>query len=143
MKQFLLAAVIGLGLGAFEASASSAPVVYDCKMTSSERYGIIPPRVIISYHRATKTAHVYGPIINSVHGHPIEAEFRDLGKSRVRLKWRVANVPARGAEVLTLTFDGRFDESSRKLRLSGEVSGYDNRPYGTGTCVPSTTQLAP
>lgn len=119
--------------------AFAAPQTLDCSLQSSERHGWIPSRIVISYDKETLEARAIDDIIHSTIKRPVVAEFAQKSNSKIKLSWELENIPADIR--ITASYSANYDEAKRKIRISARIHGYDNRPYGTGSCQESEVNV--
>jgi len=106
---------------------------YDCTVNSLEGRGFIPDRIIFSVDTAQKVAGVVDGIIMGRYETPIPADFAQLRNGNYRLKWKVENLKS-GAQSFYLDYTLTYFVARNSLNIRTRVKGYDNRPFGTGTC---------
>lgn len=129
---------LSLAAGSFFAlstAAFSAQTVYDCQASNIEAHlGWISDRIIVFVDEGQKSAHVIDQYINYVHEEPIPASYQELKNGKFRIKWKVSGIPVRGEASGSATWSATVSPKTGKMQVRANVSGFDNRPSGHGTC---------
>lgn len=126
----LLAAV---GIAAL-ASAASARTIYECELEErGTNRGWLPAVVIVSIDPGSETVTVADPMIEHVHGGPIEVEPKANNDIRISLSWKLA-LPASDQDEVTVTYDFTIQKASKRARIRGTPRGYDNFWVSEGPC---------
>ncbi|WP_299149429.1 hypothetical protein [uncultured Tateyamaria sp.] len=128
----VLAAAISLFATAPAAMAQST--VYDCRMSSLEGRGFIRPAIKFSIDFDKGEAAVVDDVVMRRYGKPIPATLTQLGNGQYRLKWEVKNV-RNGSASFDLAYTLQYRPKVNAFNIRAQVRGYDNRPFGTGSCA--------
>ncbi|MEO0400968.1 MAG: hypothetical protein AAF214_01195 [Pseudomonadota bacterium] len=130
--------VAALSITAVSAPAALADTTtYDCSMSSLEGRGFIRDRIIFSIDLEKNKAAVVDDLVMATYDAPIPAALSQLGNGHYRLKWDVKNLKS-GAQSFNLSYTLQYRPETNAFNIRALVRGYDNRPFGSGTCKIST-----
>lgn len=123
-------------LAAAGATTATAQVqTFDCQMSSLEGRGFITERLIFSVDTANGRAAVVDGIVMAANNErPMAAEFEQLGNGQYRLRWQIRNLKS-GANSFDIDYRLQFRPDDMMFNIRANLRGYDNRPFGTGTCA--------
>ncbi|MEL6450838.1 MAG: hypothetical protein AAFQ19_06225 [Pseudomonadota bacterium] len=130
------AAVLGgaaIGLGAPSASAQVS--TFDCAISSLEGRGFIRERIFFTIDTASNRAAVLDDLTNAVYDGPAQGSLQQLNNGQYRVKWEVENLKS-GSNSFDIAYTLQYRPGAQALTLRANVSGFDNRPSGSGTCKP-------
>ncbi|WP_372572396.1 hypothetical protein [Ruegeria jejuensis] len=130
MKKLSLAAI---GVIAVCGAANAGEKIYDCELSSNEKYGWIPDQMIFLVNEDDQSVTVADPIIHNTVGGPISATVRSVKDGKYKLKWTLRNLKARRGS-LTGNYQATLDTTKGYVRARANLSGLDNRPSGQGAC---------
>ncbi len=118
-------------------AAFAQTTTYDCKVASLEGRGFIQDRVIFSVNPNTGQAAVVDGVVMYVYEKPIAADFQLLGNGQYRLKWEVNNLKS-GSQSFNVDYTLQYRPNDKGFTMRGWLSGFANRPFGSGTCAVSS-----
>ncbi len=142
MHAYLKALAANAALALVATAAQAAPTTYDCDMNSLEGRGFIQDRIIFTIDPEANKAIVVDPIVMNVYKKPIPATLQTLSNGQYRIKWDVKNLKS-GATSFNLTYTLQYRPNDKAFNIRAQVRGYDNRPFGSGTCKPAPGESLP
>lgn len=126
-----------LSLGMLPSVAASAPVSYECDITSySPQYGGIPDKAYFVIDAKAQTAMALDRFIYTGSKVPVAVSFKELRTNKYLLKWTVEGVPLRNNGTAIFSFSTRIDVSKGTLNMQSWLHGDDGERRGKGSCKP-------
>lgn len=131
---FRAAGVAAAVFAASLASAASARTIYECQIEDrGTNRGWLPAVVIVSVDPGSETVTVADPMIEYVHGGPIDLEPRANNDARLSVSWKLT-LPATDQDEVTVSYDFTILKTSNSARIKGSPRGYDNAWVSEGSC---------
>jgi hypothetical protein len=124
-----IAACVSLVVTASMASAET----WVCKFTDSTRRGTIPQKVIFDL-RSDGSALVMDPYLVHTDQAPKLARFVKNTSNKLRVRWRVDDMPFSGGLASDMDFSLVHDKARDKAFITLNLPSFDNRDSGTGSC---------
>lgn len=91
-------------------------------------------RVILAVDPKTGGGSAIDYAINEVHKRPIPVNTKRVKANRWELRWEVYGVKSYNGQRETVSYKATLDTASRKVRIRGNLRGYDNVISGWGKC---------
>lgn len=127
---FVLSSMLAMSL----ASAAMARTIYECEIEDrGPNRGWLPTIVVVAQDPGSETVLVSDPMIEYVHGGPIEVAPKADNDARLSLKWKLM-LPASDQDEIQLTFDFTILKADKRAKITAMPHGYDNTFYSQGTC---------
>lgn len=131
---FRTAFAAATALTALTASAAFARTVYECTLEKrAGNHGWLPAIVVVAIDPGSETVIVADPMIEYVHGGPIDVVPKTNTEKRLSLKWKLT-LPAADKDEVTVTYDFTILKAGNTAKISGLPHGYDNWMSTDGTC---------
>ncbi|GLP88664.1 hypothetical protein [Tritonibacter mobilis] len=116
----------------FTASFASAET-WVCEFNDSTRRGTIPQKVVFEL-RPDGSALVMDPYLVHTDQAPKLAKFVKNTSSKLRVRWRVDDMPFNGGLASDMDFSLVHDKARNKAFITLNLPSFDNRDSGTGSC---------
>ncbi|MFP3383204.1 hypothetical protein [Tritonibacter sp. SIMBA_163] len=128
-KSRLASVCISLAITATYASAET----WVCEFKDSTRNGTIPQLVIVEL-RPDGSALVIDPYLVHTDQAPKIAKFVKNTSSRLRVRWRVDDMPFSGGLASDMDFSLVHNKARDKAFITLNLPSFDNQDSGTGSC---------
>jgi len=128
-KSRLASVCISLVITATYASAET----WVCEFKDSTRNGTIPQQVILEL-RPDGSALVMDPYLVHTDQAPKIAKFVKNTSSRLRVRWRVDDMPFSGGLASDMDFSLVHNKARDKAFITLNLPSFDNQDSGTGSC---------
>lgn len=109
--------------------------VYRCSITQTGRDGWVGEVMFFEVKPETGDAFVLDGYIKTFAGGVVKAELVENNDKRFRVTWVLENVRAsNNRQVLDAHYSAIIDRETLQVRVRVILSGFDNDPWGSGTC---------
>jgi hypothetical protein len=131
-----IAGLIGLSLciGLPFTTPSAARTIYECKIKEQGvNRGWLPEVVVVAYEPGADTVQVNDPMIQYVHGSPIEVKVKTDNDARLSVSWKLT-LPSSRLDEFQFTFDFSIFKADRRAKIKATPNGGYYVLNSTGTC---------
>jgi len=132
MRAFGFSAVLGFVMAV---SGTAQAALYDCSFvdgTANRTW--IQDRYLIDHVDGAPTARVIDPLINALHGAPIEAKVVEETEGKVVFRWDVQTGDD-GGQVVKMGYRATWFKGPKRMRMAAIPRGYDNMFEAQGRCT--------
>ncbi len=127
--RLILATTAAVTLTASIASAE----VWTCEFKDAGRHNTIPQKVLFDV-RPDGSVLVMDPFLVHVDQAPKKAKFAKNTSDKLRVRWRVDDVPFSGGLASDMDFSVTHDKARGKAFITLSLPSFDNQDSGTGSC---------